>query len=287
MDHLACRICENMPSFVVHTWRLLCRHLPFCRVAHTGVPRFPKTFPSSDPLFSVWVSHVQSWRPLACVHVLVILPLLALCNLDFFLGMSKKPGWEYLGYALGREGLRRVEESFRRVTSSYPWLSPVAGRPAAGQAPGRKRTCWSSRCPPSAGSPARRATSRSQISSPSYHRFRPQMQGRCYEIYFRGGKLYCEFYQSKYTIRVLASFFEQCEKWNQFGRYRGYSMGGLSVKDALQVLPPLKRGGGHIIAQNIFLYLHVYQVPQECLFLWDCYEHRHWVFYILVKQILT
>ena len=137
-----------------------------------------------------------------------------------------------------------MKESFRRVTSSYPWLSPVAGRPAAGQAPGRKRTCWSSRCPPSAGSPARRATSQSQISSLSYHRFRPQMQGRCHEIYFRGGKLYCEFYQSKYTIRVLASFFEQCEKSNQFGRYRGYSMGGLSVKDALQVLPPLKRGGG-------------------------------------------
>ena len=47
-----------------------------------------------------------------------------------------------------------------------------------------------------------------------------------------------------------------------------------------------KKGGGHIIAQNIFLYLHRYQVPQECLFLWDCYQHQHWVFYKFVKKNL-
>ena len=65
-------------------------------------------------------------------------------------------------------------------------------------------------------------------------------------------------------------------------------MGGLAVKDALQMLPPLKKGGGgQIIAQTIYLDLHRYQVPKECLFLWDCFEHRQWVFYKFVKQILT
>ena len=66
---------------------------------------------------------------------------------------------------------------------SYPWLSPVAGRPAGGQASKRadktQRTDrGNSRCPPSAVSLAKPVTSQNLTSSLSSRQFRLQMQGK-------------------------------------------------------------------------------------------------------------
>ena len=111
-----------------------CRHLPFC-VKHT--PVFPIAWclssPWSRPCVCLGHRAGANLENLKAQHVFAIFPLLALCEISISSEECVRRRVKRSGFCpLGKES--RLSPPGHHELPSYPWLSPVAGRPAGGQA---------------------------------------------------------------------------------------------------------------------------------------------------------